>query len=180
MTWKKITRCRPFPWSTLFGFPHSPVRPFSGDLHSFGFIRKRASPSSIQQASNSDITSKTYTSFTAIFASPTTSGNAVVIGITYGNANPIITTTDTQGDIFLPAIQTWDSRHDQGSAILYAVNIVGGATKVTVQFSSPVAYLALAVHEYSGIAGLNVVAGQIGRASSHLRVARRRARRTTT
>jgi IPT/TIG domain-containing protein len=125
-------------------------------------------PSSIQQASNSDITSKTYTSFTAIFASPTTGGNAVVIGVTYGNANPTITTTDTQGDTFLPAIQTWDSRHDQGSAILYAVNIVGGATKVTVQFSSPVAYLALGVHEYSGIAALDVVAGQIGRASSRL------------
>jgi len=122
----------------------------------------------IQQASKSDITSTTHTSFTATFGSPTTSGNTIVIGITYGNTNPIITATDAQGDTFLQAINVYDSGHNQGSAILYAMNIAGGSTTITVQFNSAVAYLALGVHEYSGIAALDVTAGKIGRRSSSL------------
>ena len=80
----------------------------------------------IQQASNSDISSKTYTSFTAVFPSANTTGNAIVVGITFGNANATITATDSQGNTYAQAVKTYDSRHNQGCAILYAANIKGG------------------------------------------------------
>ena len=124
----------------------------------------------VQQASNSDITGNSYTSFSATLSSATTSGNAIILGITFGNTNPTITATDTQGNTYSQAIKTYDSGHHQGAAILYATNIAGGpSTSVTVKFSGSVAYLALGIHEYSGIAltsALDVTAGALGSGSS--------------
>jgi len=109
--------------------------------------------SHIQQASNSDVTSKTYTSFSAEFSTPTTSGNAILVGVTYGNVNPAITVTDSQGNTYVQAINIYDSSHRQGSAIFYALNITGGASnQITVKFNSSVAYLAVGIHEYTGFA----------------------------
>jgi hypothetical protein len=102
----------------------------------------------------------------ATFSLPTTSGNAIILGLTYGNLNPTITATDSQGNTYVQAINTYDSGHRQGSAILYALNIAGGANNVvTVKFSSAVAYLAVGIHEYSGIiaaSGLDATAGKMG------------------
>ncbi len=109
--------------------------------------------SHVQQASNSDVTAKTYTSFSAEFSTPTTSGNAILVGVTYGNVNPAITVTDSQGNTYVQAINIYDSSHRQGSAIFYALNITGGASnQITVKFNSSVAYLAVGIHEYTGFA----------------------------
>ena len=120
----------------------------------------------IQQASSSNVGGATFTSMSATFSLPTTNGNAIILGVTYGNVDPTITATDSQGNIYLQAVKTYDSGHRQGSAILYALNITGGASnKVTVQFSSAVAYLAVGVHEYSGIlasSALDATVGKLG------------------
>jgi len=68
----------------------------------------------LQQASNADVTGKTYTSFTATFSSPLASGNAILLGITFGNTNPTITASDTQGNSYTQAVKTYDSSHRQG------------------------------------------------------------------
>jgi unsaturated rhamnogalacturonyl hydrolase len=126
--------------------------------------------SHVQQGSNSDISGKSYTSYSATFSSATTGGNAVILGITYGNANPTITASDSQGNAYTQAIKTYDSGHRQGCAIFYAMSIKGGsADSVTVNFSSAVAYLAMGVHEYSGVAtsaALDGTAGNMGSGSS--------------
>src|SRR5712692_8401653 len=120
----------------------------------------------VQQASNSDVGAANYTSISATFSLPTTSGNTIILGVTYGNAKPIITTTDSQGNAHLQAIKTYDSGHRQGCAILYATNITGGLSNtVTVKFSQPIAYLAVGIHEYSGVvaaSALDVTAGKLG------------------
>jgi hypothetical protein len=120
----------------------------------------------IQQASNSNVGGASFTSMSATFSLPTTSGNAIILGVTYGNLNPTITATDSQGNTYVQAINTYDSGHRQGSAILYALNITGGANNVvTVKFSSAVAYLAVGIHEYSGIlaaSALDATAGKMG------------------
>ena len=120
----------------------------------------------VQQASNINVGGAIFTSMSATFSLPTTSGNAIILGVTYGNLNPTITATDSYGNTYVQAIKTYDSGHRQGSAILYALNIVGGTSnKVTVKFSSAVAYLAVGIHEYSGIvtaSALDAAAGKLG------------------
>ena len=120
----------------------------------------------IQQASNSNVSGTALVSMSATFSLPTTSGNAIILGITFGNVDPTITVTDSQGNTYLQAIKTYDSGHSQGSAILYATNITGGSSNtVTVEFNHSVAYLAVGIHEYSGVAAssaLNVTAGALG------------------
>ena len=123
--------------------------------------------SHIQAASNSDVTGKTYTSFAVKFVSANTSGNAIILGVTFGNVNPTITASDIQGNTYSQVIKTYDSGHRQGSAILYATNIKGGASnQVTVTFSSAVAYLALGIHEYGGIAATSALDGSAGTTAS--------------
>ena len=120
----------------------------------------------IQQGANSDVTGRSFTAFSASFPAATSSGDAMIVGVTYGNTNPTITATDTQGNLYTRAIATYDLNHNQGCAILYAINTRGNAANtVTVNFSSAVAYLGLGIHEYSGVAGLDVTAGNKGSGS---------------
>ena len=120
----------------------------------------------VQQASNSDASSATYTPFSATFPSATAS-NAIILGVTYGNTDPTITVTDNYGNGYARAIKTYDAGHNQGCAIFYSINVRGGASHtVTVNFSAPVAYLALGIHEYSGVASLDVTSGSIGNGTS--------------
>ncbi len=117
----------------------------------------------LQQVSSSDMSGTSYSTFTATLPAPTTGGSAVVIGLTYGNSNATITVTDSQGNTYSPAVATYDAGHNQGCAILYAPGIRGNATDtVTLHFSSPLAYLGLGIHEYSGVAGLNPLDGVAG------------------
>jgi hypothetical protein len=123
----------------------------------------------VQQASNSNVGGATVTSFSAVFSNPTTTGNAIILGVTFGDVSPTITATDSQGNTYVQAVQTYDSAHRQGSAILYATNIRGGSNTVSIKFSQAVGYLALGVHEYSGIAAsgaLDVAKGAMGNGST--------------
>jgi len=126
--------------------------------------------SHVQQASNSDVSGAAHTSLSATFSSATTSGNAIILGVTFGNINPTITAADSQGNAYAQAVKTYDAGHNQGCAILYAVNITGGASnRVTVNFSGSVAYLALGIHEYSGVvasSALDRTAGATGSGTS--------------
>lgn len=142
------------------------ARSFALLFSAFYPCQVQAQVSHIQQSSNTDVSGATYKSFGATFPSAATNGNAILIGVSFGNTNPTITATDSQGNSYTQAIKTYDSRHRQGCAILYATNIRGGApVTVTVSFSSAVAYLALGVHEYAGIvpaAALDKAAGAVG------------------
>jgi hypothetical protein len=121
--------------------------------------------SHVQQASNSDASSQSHTSFAATFASNTGAGNAIILSVSFGGPKPTITATDNQGNTYLSAVQTYDAARQHGSAIFYALNIKAStADTVTVDFSSPVASLTLTIHEYTGLAssGLDVATGQSG------------------
>ena len=124
----------------------------------------------VQQAFNSDVTGTTFTSFSATFNSATASGNGIIFGVTFGNTNPIITATDSAGNSYTEAIQTYDAAHRQGSAIFYSTNITGGSSHtVTISFNSGVSYLALGIHEYNGVANsspLDVATGITGSGTS--------------
>src|SRR5216684_3305282 len=123
--------------------------------------------SHVQQTFNSDPTGTTHTAFSATFGLNTTSGNAIIVGVTYGNVDPTITVTDSRGNTYARAIKTYDIRHSQGVAIFYAVNIAGGASHVvTVNFSSGTNYLGLGIHEYSGLSALDAVSGNTGSGTS--------------
>ena len=123
--------------------------------------------SHVQQTLNSDPTGNTHTSLSATFGLNTTSGNAIIVGVTYGNVDPTITVTDSRSNTYAQAIKTYDIRHSQGVAIFYAVNIAGGASHaVTVNFSSGTNYLGLGIHEYSGVAALDAVSGNTGSGTS--------------
>ena len=136
----------------------------------FGNLSTVQATTHVQQASTSDVSGAQYRSMSATLSSPTTAGNAIVIGVTYGNVNPTISASDTQGNLYSQAINTYDSAHRQGCAILYATNIHGGSgDQVTVNFGSSVAYLAMGIHEYSGIAAssaLDAISGNLGSGSS--------------
>src|SRR5712692_7522949 len=123
--------------------------------------------SHVQQTFNSDPTGTTHTAFSATFGASTTSGNAIIVGVTYGNVDPTITVTDSRGNTYARAIKTYDIRHSQGVAVFYAVNIAGGASHVvTVNFSSGTNYLGLGIHEYSGLSALDAVSGNTGSGTS--------------
>ena len=135
----------------------------NGVLFTVGTAPPPGAITHIQQASNSDISGRTYTSFSTTFPAGTTSGSAIIIGVTYGNTNPTITATDSQGNTYAQAISTYDAGHSQGCAILYAINTRGNAPDtVTVNFSGAAAYLALGIHEYSGVAASSVLDGTAG------------------
>jgi len=124
----------------------------------------------VQQASNSDMTGKVYTSFSATFPGATTSSNAIVVGVSYGDVNPTITATDSQGNTYSKAVSTFDPVNDQECAILYATNAKGGTwNTVTLNFGGPVGYLGIGIHEYSGLAAasaLDAAAGNQGTGTS--------------
>jgi RHS repeat-associated protein len=104
--------------------------------------------------------------FTATFGSATSNGNTIIVGVTYGNADQTLSVTDSEGNVFTQAVKTYDASHNQGCAIFYATNIAGGVRDtIAVNFTSLEAYLALGVHEYSGVApssALDVVSGNLG------------------
>jgi len=124
----------------------------------------------IQQASNVVWTSQWRSSSSVSFSSPTIAGNAIIVSLTYGAANPTITATDTQGNTYHEAIQTYDSVNPdlQGVAIFYATNITGGADTITITYAQPVAWVVLAAHEYNGLANalVDVSSGNIGQSTS--------------
>jgi len=117
----------------------------------------------VQQASNSDVTGRSFSSFSVTLPAATTTGDAIVIGLTYGNANTPITATDSLGNTYTQAIATYDAGHNQGCTILYATGIKGnGLDTVTLNFTSQLAFLGVGVHEYSGVAGLSALDGTTG------------------
>lgn len=145
----------------------SPASDWVGSMAAFRPPGSLQGTAHVQQASNSDVSGTTYTSFTASFTYPTTAGNAVILGVTFGNTNPTITATDNEGNSYAVAQQTYDSAHNQGSAILYALNIHGGSSHtVTVNFSNNVAYLALGINEYTGLASSSALDTAAGRGGS--------------
>ena len=85
----------------------------------------------------------------ALFISPTTAGNLIVVGVNgYGSATATFTVTDTSGNTYSQA-GIYATNGTNRTAIFYAKNIAGGYDTVTVTASSSVE-LTFGIHEYSG------------------------------
>ena len=66
---------------------------------------------------------------------PTTSGNAVIVGLTFGS-NPTPTVTDDQGDSYAIVENYYDSTNNQSVAIAAALDVAVGARNISVCFNS--------------------------------------------
>ena len=85
------------------------------------------------------------------FASPVTSGNLVVVGITaYGQTLAANNFTDNKGNTYTKAVESING--SDHAAIYYAKNVTGGSS---FQVSS-IADGTIAIHEYSGVASSTI------------------------
>jgi Bacterial Ig-like domain (group 3)/IPT/TIG domain/Galactose oxidase, central domain/Kelch motif len=144
---------------TVGGIPSNGVS-FSVSTGTEGIIH-------VQDASNgSDFNGSYYPSVSTTFNTATAPGNAVIVGVTFDiGQSPALTVSDSEGNAYALAVQTNDAAHNQACAIYYALNILGGPDTVTVEFSNAESWIAVAIHEYSGVAtssALDLTAGQTG------------------
>jgi len=113
-------------------------------------FKTTATPVYVQGAATSS--NSAASSLAQTFVQPTTGGNFIVAAVAWSGTAPL-TVTDTQGNGYVVAATAYDATLNQTLAIVYAANVVGGATTVTAGFDtlSPTVRR-LEIHEYSGIA----------------------------
>ena len=102
----------------------------------------------VQSAGTSDTT-------TASFSSNNTAGNTIIAAISWGN-NATPTCSDSQGNTYTIATNTYDSTNNQSLGICYATNIKAGANTFTLD-AGGASSTRILIHEYSGIASTNPV-----------------------
>lgn len=89
------------------------------------------------------------------FDNPTASGNAIIMTVTcrVGTSTPTTyVTTDSNANTYTLAVSTGDVATAQGAALLYAFNIVGGAShSLTLSTSNVNSGLAIVAEEWSGL-----------------------------
>jgi hypothetical protein len=95
------------------------------------------------------------------FASPIAAGHTVIaLGFWYALGYSG-TVTDSVGNTYAATVST--SNPQQGVLqIFYAARAAPGATTVTLTTSAPINYMGLAIFEYAGLAGSNVLEGSAG------------------
>ena len=115
-----------------------------------------ATITNVQNASTSaEFVNSSFSTDSAQFTSSTTSGNAIIVDlqVDIGGGTPTISCSDPNdvtSTYVLAAMSP--SLSNEASAILYSLNIVGGPQPtVTCAFSPSAKYIAMAIHEYSGI-----------------------------
>ncbi|MHB8710434.1 MAG: fibronectin type III domain-containing protein [Minisyncoccota bacterium] len=98
---------------------------------------------------------------TQAFPATNTAGNTIIVAVTLGNGTAITSAniSDSQGNSYAIAGQTYDSGNNQSAAIAYALNIKGGSNTVTFTSPGSAGYTALAISEYSGIAASGALDG---------------------
>src|SRR5215813_7366583 len=102
------------------------------------------------------------------FPANTTAGNWIAVCVRAGALNETMTISDTQRNVFRPAIQFNQNADGFTYAIFYAENIAGGADSITVS-ASVAATLRFSILEYSGVAvssSLDVTATAQGHSST--------------
>lgn len=114
------------------------------------------SPGYVQSAAGAS-GSTSATTITKAFSGNTVSGHLIAVGVAWdATANATFTCSDNMGNSYtsLPAVLDSSSEY---AGVCYAPNITGGATTVTVTFSTSTPYRSVAISEYSGLAATAVV-----------------------
>ena len=82
---------------------------------------------------------------------PATSGDLLVVYAVWSNGGTV-RLLDTQANRYVPARVSQTSWGNKYSAqVLYAKNLVGGASSVLAVFSQQVRFASLSIHEYAGV-----------------------------
>ena len=100
--------------------------------------------------------SSSTTSIAQAFTTPNTSGNLIVVAVSWGS-NDSVTCSDSQGNSYAVATTQYDSTNNQSLAICYAANAKSGSNTVTATFSSSTPFRYILIQEYQGIATVNPV-----------------------
>ena len=119
--------------------------------------RAAAAAPTFKQVRASEITSGTLNSLA--FNSANTSGNLIVVYLTWTNANSV-SVTDTNGNTYasVGSRTTWGVSSNMSSQVFYAKDIKGGANTVQATFGTAITSWAdMYIHEYSGIDKVNPV-----------------------
>ncbi len=94
----------------------------------------------------------------AAFPNSTVSGDTIVVFEQYGQTGATPTgCSDAQGNVYTQAFNVFDPAMTQGIALYYAANITGGATPTVICTFNNANYLSMSIHEYSGLATVNVL-----------------------
>jgi RHS repeat-associated protein len=113
-------------------------------------IYKGATQISYVQSANN--TTASGTSVAKAFTSSTAAGNTIVVFVRVSSSTADLNTpTDTQGNTYHLAVNTYQATGARRLAIFYAFNITGGPDTVTATSTTSGTNLQIAMHEYSGI-----------------------------
>jgi hypothetical protein len=126
-------------------------------------------PTLVQHVSGSNSRVGSFSSpycYYQILPNPTTAGNAVIVGVTYGEnlGNPsTFTVTDDQGDSYTTEKNFQGSTSDQGIAIAASFNVKAGARLLSACFNTGPDYnntgqtrTAVMASEFSNVTGFDV------------------------
>ncbi|HSE29246.1 MAG TPA: prepilin-type N-terminal cleavage/methylation domain-containing protein [Candidatus Saccharimonadales bacterium] len=104
------------------------------------------------------------------FSTNVTAGNAIIVAFSWDPANgPIASCSDDRSNTYGTAVMIEDTTMQQSIGICYALNVTGGATTISANFSTPAGFRRMVITEYSGVAStdaLDVVASATGAAST--------------
>lgn len=104
------------------------------------------------------------------FSTNVTAGNAIVVAVSWDSASgSALSCSDNQSNVYGVAITATDSTNAQASGICYALNVVGGATTVSANFSPSASFRRMVLTEYSGVAtsdALDVTASRVAVATT--------------
>ncbi len=106
----------------------------------------------VQSTSATTIASQVLASLTLTFASPTTAGNVVIIGMAISNVSKIYKVTSAHGIFSQLSPQAYDATGGEATLIYYGV-MTGADTAITIAVidGSGVSVIAAAAAEYSGV-----------------------------
>ena len=86
------------------------------------------------------------------FSTPTTSGNLIVVQVTWSDRSNFQSINDSLGNTFIPiGVERQSSLIGVKSRLFYAPNIRGGPDTITTVVTGSPSYHELYVHEYSGL-----------------------------
>jgi len=94
----------------------------------------------------------------ASLPSPVKAGDTLVVALSYGASSDVVTgCSDSLHNTFAEAGKSINTTEMFGTDVWYATNIAAGTDAVTCTFSTPSAYIDIAVHEYVGVAASSPV-----------------------
>ncbi len=119
-------------------------------------------------ATDNNVSSAASVAFTA----PNTAGNIIIVAVSWGDAKVAsLSASDSAGNAYYVATNTFDNNQRQGLAILYAPNVKAytGQNRVSVNLGAQRGYRRIVATEYSGVAAtspLDVISTNVAKAST--------------